>query len=99
MSDLPIPTQHESAVAVLRDRERELDADIQADSRALELKTARRDELLDLIATLSRRPRVRTPRVVRASEPANDQPEDASQRPLAPPTVFATPSLAEEAAA
>jgi hypothetical protein len=94
MSDF-IPVQHESALAVLRDRERDLGAEIQTDSRALELKTARHDELLDLIAALSRKPRVRTPRAVTRPAPANDQPEacaadagDASPR----PTVFATPS-------
>jgi hypothetical protein len=96
MSDF-IPVQHESALAVLRDRERDLGAEIQTDSRALELKTARHDELLDLIAALSRKPRVRAPRAItRPAAAANDQPEacaadagDASPR----PTVFATPSL------
>lgn len=96
MSDV-IPTQHESALVVLRDRERDLDAEIQTHTRALELATAQRELLLDLIATLSRKPRMRTPRAVTRVpvEPANDQPEEPSPR----PTVFATPSLVEADAA
>jgi hypothetical protein len=97
MSDI-IPVQHESAVAILHTRACELFREIEAQKRALEIATAKHDELLDLIATLSRKPRVRTARkpVEPANDqPANDQPEDTSSR----PTVFASPSMAEEAAA
>lgn len=89
MSDM-IPAQHESAIAVLREREAQLDGEIQTHSRALELATAQRELLLDLIATLSKRPRVRAPRAPSRpmSEPANDQPEHVSPR----PTVFVTPA-------
>lgn len=89
MSDT-IPTQHESAVAVLRERERVLDAEIGVHARRVEVLSERRDELLDLIATLTRKPRTRKPRTV-TEAPANDA-ED--QR----PTVFAAPAVTEEAA-
>jgi hypothetical protein len=96
MSDV-IPTQHDAAILVLREREVQLDGEIQTHSRALELAAAQRELLLDLIATLSRKPRVRAPRAVTRVpvEPANDQPEEPSPR----PTVFATPSLVEADAA
>jgi hypothetical protein len=89
MSDV-IPAQHESAIAVLREREAHLDSEIQAHSRALELATAQRELLLDLIATLSKKPRVRAPRPVPrpAPDPVNDPTEVASQR----PSVFALPA-------
>jgi hypothetical protein len=100
MSDV-IPTQHDAAILVLREREAQLDGEIQTHSRALELATAQRELLLDLIATLSRKPRARSPRAVSRAVPetapetcAND-PGDASPR----PTVFATPSLVEADAA
>ena len=48
MSD--IPTQHESAVAVVRKQVCELDTQIQSHGHKLELATAQRDILLDLIA-------------------------------------------------
>lgn len=86
-----IPVQHESAVAVLREREVQLDSEIQTHARALELATAQRELLLDLIATLSRKPRIRAARAAArpASEPANDQPDAPAPR----PSVFATPAL------
>lgn len=82
MSD-QIPTPHDAAILVLRERERDLDGEIQGHTRALELAAARREELLDLIALLSRRPRARKARV--AAEP---QPEPAND----PVSVFGTPS-------
>lgn len=83
MSD-QIPTPHDAAILVLRERERELDGEIQGHQRALELASARREELLDLIATLSRKPRQRKVRatVEVQPEPAND----------AAPSVFGAPS-------
>lgn len=68
MSDM-IPSQHESAIAVLREREAQLDVEIQTHSRALELATAQRELLLDLIATLSKKPRVRAPRALARALP------------------------------
>lgn len=73
------PTQHDAAILVLRERERELFAEIQDHQRKLDLATARREELLDLIATLSRKPRARKARAALdacpedhpASEPAS----------------------------
>ena len=93
MSDI-IPTQHESAVLVVRERAELLAADIQAQRRNLEIATARHEELLDLIAMLSRKPRVRAPRVARPVEPANVTPEESAPR----PSVFAAPSGEAEAA-
>jgi hypothetical protein len=84
MSDT-IPTQHESAVAVLRKQVCELDTQIQATARKLELETAQRDVLLDLEALLTRKPRARKARMA-AEAPANDSPM----------SVFAAPT--EEAA-
>ena len=88
MSDT-IPTQHESAVAVLRKQVCDLDAQIQATTRKLELETAQRDVLLDLEALLTRKPRARKHRVT-TETPANDTAER--------PTVFAAPCATEEAA-
>lgn len=77
------PTQHDAAILVLREREREVFAEIQSHHRAMEIATARREELLDLIATLSRKPRARKARSIEAQpEPAND----------AAPSVFGAPS-------
>jgi hypothetical protein len=64
-----IPAQHVSAVAVLRERERVLDAEIEGYQRQMDIANARRDELLDLIATLTRKPRVRKPRAVAEATP------------------------------
>ena len=88
MSDT-IPVQHESAVAVLRDMAREVEVEIAGLAENMRLASARQDTLQDAIAKLTRKPRVRSPRVATdAREPANDQPEETSAR----PTVFATPS-------
>jgi hypothetical protein len=78
------PTQHDAAILVLRDRERELFAEMQNHQRSLEIATARREELLDLIATLSRKPRPRRARPTTEAlpEPANDP----------APSVFGAPS-------
>lgn len=79
------PTQHDAAILVLRERERELDGEIQSHQRNLEIAAARRDELLDLIAMLSKRPRPRRVRPIAEvpPEPAND---------TAPISVFGMPS-------
>lgn len=84
MSDI-IPTQHESAVAVLRKQVCDLDTQIAATARKLELETAQRDVLLDLEALLTRKPRARKVRAA-TETPANDMPA----------SVFAAPT--EEAA-
>lgn len=76
------PTQHDAAILVLREREREVFAEMQSHHRALEIATARREELLDLIATLSRKPR---PRRARA-------PAEAPQEPANDASVFGAPS-------
>ena len=89
MSDT-IPTQHESAVALMRDRASQLAAEMQGHARKLEVATERHEELLDMIALLTRKPRARKPRTV-AEAPANDAAEEAR------PSVFAA-SVAEEAA-
>jgi hypothetical protein len=65
MSDTNTP--HDAAIAVITDRVRELDAEITEHQRAIDVATASRGELADLIATLSRKPRARK---ARAAEPA-----------------------------
>ena len=61
-------TTNDAAIAVITDRVRELDAEILEHQRAIDVATASRGELADLIATLSRKPRARK---ARASEPAS----------------------------
>ena len=92
MSEANIPTQHESAVAVVRKQVCDLDAQIQVTARKLELETAQRDVLLDLEALLTRKPRARKTRAT-VEAPANDSAEENTPR----PTVFATPSIEEAA--
>lgn len=104
MSDT-IPTQHESAVAVLRKQVCELDTQIAATARKLELETAQRDVLLDLEALLTRKPRARKVRAA-TETPANDTARKIADLPEfeadpqstlgVRPSVFAAP--AEEAA-
>lgn len=90
MSEAIIPTQHESAVVILRELANETDAEIRTLTHKIELAQERHGGFLDAIARLTRVPRTRRPRVVSESQaPANDQPEETSPR----PTVFATPSL------
>ena len=57
MNDNPIP---DAAIEALRERTRQLDTDIAQHTRSVEVATACRDELLDVIATLSRKPRARS---------------------------------------
>jgi hypothetical protein len=65
MSDITI-TGNEAAIDTLRERVSQLDRELQSHQHAIELAGARRDELLDLIATLSRKPRARAkPRAVK----------------------------------
>ena len=66
MSDTTTP--HDAAITVITDRVRELDAEILEHQRAIDVDTAIRGELADLIATLSRKPRARK---ARAAEPAS----------------------------
>jgi hypothetical protein len=84
-----IPAQHESAVVVLRERIAEICSERSTLAESLRLLDAQSEVLLDMVARLTRVPRVRKARVVNEA-PANDQPEESSVR----PTVFATPSLA-----
>jgi hypothetical protein len=80
-------TTNDAAIAVITDRVRELDAEILEHQRAIDVATASRGELADLIATLSRKPRARK---ARASEPAS-----ANVLELAPaaPSIFAPVSV------
>jgi hypothetical protein len=61
-------TINDAAIAVITERVRELDAEILEHQRAIDVATASRGELADLIATLSRKPRARK---VRTAEPAS----------------------------
>jgi hypothetical protein len=78
----------------MRDRASQLAAEMQGHARKLEVATERHEELLDMIALLTRKPRARKPRAV-AEAPANDAAEEAAVE--ARPSVFAA-SVAEEAA-
>ena len=80
-------TANDAAIAVITERVRELDADIARHRAAIDVATASRGELLDLIATLSRKPRARK---ARAAEPAS-----ANVLELAPaaPSIFAPVSV------
>lgn len=89
MSDTT-PTPMDAAIAVITDRARELETEILGHQRCIDVATASRNELLDLIATLSRKPRARKVRVIQ--EAANDTAETPRQ------TVFATPGVSGDAA-
>ena len=81
-------TPHDAAIAVITDRVRELDAAILLHDTAAGLAIAKRNELLDLIATLSRKPRGRK---ARAAEPASANVLELA--PAAAPSVFAAVSV------
>jgi hypothetical protein len=82
MSDTT-PTPNDAAIEHLRERVRQLEADIAMHRARMEGATMIRDDYLDTIATLSRKSR---PRKVRAvPEAANDAAEAPRQ------TVFAAP--------
>jgi hypothetical protein len=83
MSETNTATPLDAAIALITERARELDVKILEHQRAIDVATASRSELLDLIATLSRKPRPRKPRPV--TEAATGPAEDAPR-----PTVFAT---------
>lgn len=89
MSDTT-PTPMDAAIAVITDRARELETEILGHQRCIDVATASRNELLDLIATLSRKPRARKVRVIQ--EAANDTAEAPRQ------TVFAAPCVSGDAA-
>jgi hypothetical protein len=88
MSETTITSPHEAAIAVITERANALDAEILGHQRCIDVATASRNELLELVATLSRKPRARKPRAVAES---GSQAED-TQRPAvdaAPrPSVF-----------
>jgi hypothetical protein len=66
MSDI-ITTPQDAAIEAIDDHVRQLNADIEADTRRVDVNTATRDRLLDVRASLVRKARVRKPRVVEAS--------------------------------
>jgi hypothetical protein len=77
---------NESAIEVLRERISLLDGQIEARSIANAADLSTRDVLLDLIATLSRKPRARKPRAIETdTRPANDAEGEVR------PSVFAAP--------
>jgi hypothetical protein len=87
MSDI-IPTPHDAAIAVITERARELDTEILGHQRCIDVATASRNELLDLVATLSRKPRARRTRPMPAGVTLllDDTAEESPR-----PTVFAVP--------
>jgi hypothetical protein len=80
MSDLN--ELQDPAIEALRERARQLDTDIDAARRRLEIATACRDELLEMVAVLSRKPRSRKPRIV--TEPADREPTPVLNAPALP---------------
>jgi hypothetical protein len=87
MSETNTTSPLDAAIAVITERARELETEILGHQRCIDVATASRNELLDLIATLSRKPRARKPRVVAES---GSQAEDAAPR----PSVFASVPVA-----
>ena len=87
-------TTNDAAIAVITDRVRELDVEILEHQRAIDVATASRGELADLIATLSRKPRARK---ARAAEPASANVLELA--PAAAPSVFAAVSVESAEAA
>ena len=80
MSDTT-PNPNDAATQTLRERVAELDADIQGHQRCIEIATACRQELQDMIALLSRKPRARTARTAKpaaSARAANDMPVESS---------------------
>lgn len=84
---------HDAAIEAINEQLTQLDHDIQATTRRLDINTAVRDRLIDLRATLSRKPRGRRPRVVEALdavpgtvlEPAVEEAPEAETSPAAWP--------------
>jgi hypothetical protein len=82
MSETNTTNANDAAIDVLRERVRQLDIDIAMHKARMDGATMVRDDYLDTIATLSRKPRPRKPRPV--TEAAPGPAEDAPR-----PTVFA----------
>jgi hypothetical protein len=83
MSD-NISTTLDPALDLLCKREREIDADIQVHLARAAGATAVRDELRDLIASLSRKPRPRKARGTEAATEPSIEPDAAPVAPVAP---------------
>jgi DNA-binding NarL/FixJ family response regulator len=80
----------DAAIELLHKREREIDADIQMHLARAAGATSVRDELRDLIASLSRKPRARKPRGIEAAAEPTTSPEPRAEPEAAPapaPTV------------
>jgi len=70
MNDNPIPNATLDVLDALRERVHLLDADIARHVRSVEVTTACRDELVEMIATLSRKSRTRSkPRTAAPAAP------------------------------
>jgi hypothetical protein len=85
----------DAAIAVIMDRARELETEIVGHQRCIEVATASRNELLDLIATLGRKPRARKPRMVTENGNQTEEPTRSVGAGRAPEssTVDAAPAL------
>ena len=95
MSDTT-PNPNDAATQTLRERVAELDADIQGHQRCIEIATACRQELQDVIALLSRKLRARTARTAKPNAPTGVMCDPSSAKDTL--AVFATPFPIEEAA-
>jgi hypothetical protein len=89
------------ATEALRDRVRQLEGDILLHTRRLEVTTACRDELAEIIAALCRKARL-VPRKARGTAPTPAPAEvSAEPRPsifsVVPPAIEATPEAIAEA--
>jgi hypothetical protein len=85
MSDTNTTSPQDAIIETLRDRERGLIDEDRALLIRREVIAGRLDEVRDLIATLSRKPRARKPRV--SSEPETLRPPEEAPAPK--PSVFA----------
>lgn len=80
-------TQPDAALAAINARIGELNLEIEQHQRLAETARVVRDELSDIVATISRKPRIRKPRAV------TEAVSEADETPR--PTVFATPCLGD----
>jgi hypothetical protein len=92
MSDTNLSSPHDAAIETVRERVRQLAADIALHKARMEGATLVHDELVELIATLTRKARPKKPRPVGASTSAPIA--DSAEEP-ARPTVFAAAATSD----
>ena len=86
--------QKQERILRLEKDPRELDIEILGHQRCIDVATASRNELQDLIATLSRKPRARKPSAAKSAGPAEDTSRPTVEAaPLPPADVTPRPSV------